>query len=117
MGAPKEKLPLFHIDLTVGEDKKPTYSTTPNEVVQLILSIFDAGIKSLQEINQVEQKLLQHLFKSNEKQYLKATVRPEYRPEDPDPENKKELPDENTWVFEEYDKLRECITQVIDPLE
>jgi len=47
MGAPKEKLPLFHIDLTVGEDKKPTYSTSPQEVVQLILSIFDAGIKSL----------------------------------------------------------------------
>ena len=33
MGAPKERLPLFHIDLTVGEDKKPTYSTSPQEVV------------------------------------------------------------------------------------
>ena len=51
MGAPKEKLPLFHIDLTVGEDKKPSYSTSPQEVVQLVLSIFDAGIKSLHEIN------------------------------------------------------------------
>ena len=51
MGAPREKLPLFHIDLTVGEDKKPSYSTSPQEVVQLILSIFDAGVKSLQEIN------------------------------------------------------------------
>jgi len=117
MGAPKEKLPLFHIDLTVGEDKKPQYSNPPQDVVQLILSIFDAGIKSLQEISQVEQKLLQHLFKSNEKQYLKATYRPDYRPEEPDPENKKELPDENTWVFDEYDKLRECVTKIIDPLE
>jgi dynein heavy chain len=54
MGAPKEKLPLFHIDLTVGEDKTPQYSNPPQDVVQLILSIFDAGIKSLQEISQVE---------------------------------------------------------------
>lgn len=117
MGAAKEKLPLFQIDLTVGEEKKAAYSTTPNEVVSLILSIFDAGVKSLQEINQVEHKLLPNLFKSNEKQYLKATVRPDYRPEEPDPDNKRELPDPNTWVFDEYDKLRDCVTKIIDPLE
>ena len=117
MGAAKEKLPLFQIDLTVGEEKKAAYSTTPNEVVSLILSIFDAGVKSLQEISQVEHKLLQHLFKSNEKQYLKATVRPDFRPEELDPDNKKELPDPNTWVFDEYDKLRDCVTKIIDPLE
>ena len=44
-------------------------------------------------------------------------MRPEYRPEEPDPENKKEMPDENTWVFDEYDKLRDVISKVIDPLE
>jgi dynein heavy chain len=63
LGAPKEKIPLFHIDLTVGEDKRPKYSTSAKEVVSSILAIFDAGIKSLQEITQVEQKLLPHLFK------------------------------------------------------
>jgi hypothetical protein len=47
MGAPKEKFPLFHIDLTVGEDGFPQYSTSASEVVSTILAIFDAGIKSL----------------------------------------------------------------------
>jgi len=113
MGAPKEKLPLFSIDLTIGDDGRPKYSTSAKEVVISILTIFDNGIKSLQEINQVEQKLLSHLFKTNVKMFLKSTTRPEYRPEDPNPDDKRELPDENTWVFDEYNKLRDCITQII----
>jgi hypothetical protein len=49
--------------------------------------------------------------------FLKATVRPEYRPEDPNPDDMKELPNENTWVFDEYSKLRDAITTIIDPLQ
>jgi hypothetical protein len=65
MGAPKEKIPLFQIDLTIGEDRRPKYSSTSEEVIQTILTIYDDGIKSLQEISQVEQKLLPHLFKNS----------------------------------------------------
>jgi hypothetical protein len=57
LGAPKPKIPLFHIDLTVGlvgeGDKakpQPKYSTSAKDVVKSILTIFDNGIKSLQEI-------------------------------------------------------------------
>lgn len=103
--------------MTIGDDGRPKYSTSAKEVVISILTIFDNGIKSLQEINQVEQKLLSHLFKTNAKMFLKATTRPEYRPEDPNPDDKRELPDENTWVFDEYNKLRDCITQIISPLD
>jgi len=49
--------------------------------------------------------------------FLKATVRPDYRPEDPNPDDKRELPDENTWVFDEYDKLRGVVTTIIEPLD
>jgi hypothetical protein len=117
MGAPKEKIPLFHIDLTLGDDMRPKYSTNAIEVVQTILTLFDNGIKSLQEINQVEQKLLPGLFKTNVKMYLKATTRPDFRPNDPDPNDPRELPDENTWIYDEYDKLREVIVKIIDPLD
>ena len=48
---------------------------------------------------------------------LKATIRPEYRPEEPNSFDKRELPDENTWIFDEYSKLREIITKIIDPME
>jgi dynein heavy chain len=49
--------------------------------------------------------------------FLKSTFRPDFRPTDPDPNNKRELPDENTWVFDEYDKLRSVITRIIEPLD
>lgn len=65
-GPQKDKLPMFHIDLTLGADKQPHYSTSALEVVQMILGIFDTGIKSMQEIGQVEQKLLPHLFGAGE---------------------------------------------------
>jgi dynein heavy chain len=117
MGAPKEKIPLFKIDLMLGDDSRPKYSTSANEVVSTILTIFQNGVKSLQEINQVEQKLLPHLFKSNIKMFLKAVNLPEYRPEDPDPSDKGQLPDETTWLFDEYDKLRTAITTIISPLD
>jgi dynein heavy chain len=47
MGAPKAKIPLFHIDLTTGDDRRPRYSESAKEVVCSILTIFDNGIKSL----------------------------------------------------------------------
>ena len=65
----------------------------------------------------MEQKLLPHLISSKEPIFLSATVRPDFRPLEPNPENKKELPDENTWAFDEYHQLREVITRVIDPLD
>jgi hypothetical protein len=64
--------------------------------------IFDQGLLALQEIPLLEQKLMPHLFKANQKMYLKVPVKPNEKPEDPDPENKKLLPDENAWVYEEF---------------
>jgi len=49
--------------------------------------------------------------------FLKSTVKPEYRPTEPNPDDKRELPDENTWVFDEYDKLRTVFTNIIEPLD
>jgi hypothetical protein len=49
--------------------------------------------------------------------FLKSTFRPDYRPEEPNPEDKRELPDENTWVFDEFNTLRDCITKIIDPMK
>jgi len=48
MGAPKEKIPLFHIDLMLDEEtSRPKFSTSAREVVGSICMIFEQGIKSL----------------------------------------------------------------------
>jgi len=48
--------------------------------------------------------------------YLKATKKPQSRPEEPSPDNPAELPDPNAWVFEEYAKLRDTISKIIEPM-
>jgi len=109
----KKVIPLFSIDLLLNEESEPAYSTGPIDIVMTIMSIFDKGLKELQEISQIEQKLLPHLFKTNIKMFLKATERPEVRPDDPDLADKRQLPDENTWVFDSYTDLRARLEKAI----
>lgn len=35
----------------------------------------------------------------------------------PDPNNKRLLPDENTWVYDEFSRLRSKVTEAILPLK
>jgi len=50
-----------------------------------------------------------HFFKSNQKMHLKVPEKPKEMPEAPDKADKKALPDENTWVYEEYHRLMKKI--------
>ena len=73
----------------------PEYNMHPMDIVYTVMKIFDKGIETLQEITQLEQKLLPHLFKSNLKMYYKATIRPEQAPLPRNPEDPTSLVDEN----------------------
>lgn len=117
MGAPKPKFPLFQIDLQLSEENRPEYSHDPEEVVDCILKAFDSGLQALQDIIQLEQKLMPHLFKSNQKSYLKVPIKPSEMPIDPDPSDKKVLPDENKWVYEAYARLRSRVYETVEPLK
>ena len=58
-----------------------------------------------------------HLFKTNIKMFLKSTLRPDLRPDEPDPSDKKALPDENAWVYDAYNIMREKLEEAIKPLD
>lgn len=49
--------------------------------------------------------------------FLKATVRPDLKPDDVDPSDKKAIEDENSWVYSAYAKLEEALENAIKPLE
>jgi len=49
--------------------------------------------------------------------FLKATVRPDFQPDEPDASDKKQLPDENAWVYTEFAKLRDKLEESVKPLE
>jgi len=109
MGAKKEKMPLFSVDLQLI-DNLPAYSFSPEDVVKTILDVFKHGLGALQEKEQLEQKLLPHLFKSNQKQFLKVPHLPEDKPRIPDNSNgRRELPDENIWVYDQFERLSNAI--------
>jgi hypothetical protein len=116
LGAPKPKIPLFQIKLELDENNEPVYSHSADDVVHSILKTFDHGLSALLEIGQLEQKLLPHLFKSNQKAFLKVPVKPESMPIFPDPKSPRSLPDENTWIYEAYVKLRSKINESLEPL-
>ena len=66
MGAPMPKFPLFQIYLSLDDSTGlPALSSEPEDVAYKIMQIFDRGLSALQEISQLEQKLMPHLFKSN----------------------------------------------------
>jgi hypothetical protein len=81
------------------------------------MRIFDGGLEALQQVVLLEQKLLPQLFKSNQKMFLKVPTRPSEMPHKPDPNDKKQLPDPNTWIYEAFTKLRTRIMETIDPLD
>jgi len=73
----------------------PEYNIYPMDIVYTVMKILDKGVDTLQEITQLEQKLLPHLFKSNLKMYYKATIRPENAPVPHNPDDPTSLVDEN----------------------
>jgi len=38
-------------------------------------------------------------------------------PDAPDPNDKRALPDENTWIYLAYERLEKKISEAIEPLE
>jgi len=84
--------------------------------VTKILEVFDEGIECLMKIPQLEPILLKHLFRTHGTKTVKAPVRPNQKPKPPDPNKKSSLPDENTWLWEAYDLLKQNLERAIEPL-
>ena len=57
--------------------------------------------------------LLRHLFKTHVAKTIKTPVIPPEKPKAPDPNNKKALVDENTWLWEAFDKLIQNLERAI----
>jgi dynein heavy chain len=58
--------PLFRVALKEGEGGVPTYSTTPKEFLGTIIAIFDKAIEKHQDIPQIEQKVLEFVYSSQQ---------------------------------------------------
>lgn len=114
----RDPIPLFSVDLILEEGSAdPQFSVYPGDVVSNIMQIFDLGIEKLQEIAQIQQKLMPHLFKKDSSMYLKAAKRPKIEPLKPDPNDKRAMEDENLWVWEAYKTMRSELMKAIYPMD
>jgi HAMP domain-containing protein len=48
---------------------------------------------------------------------LKVPIKPPWMPDVPDKNDKKSLPDENTWIYVAFERLEKKISESIEPLE
>jgi hypothetical protein len=115
----KDPIPLFSIKLELEDGSEEIqYSVDPGDVVSNIMQIFDLGVEKLQEIPQIEQKLLPNLFKKElHNMYIKSTKRPRIEPIKEDPNDKRILEDENLWVWDAYKTLRSELMRAIYPMD
>ena len=110
-------LPLFSVDLLLGpSDDLPHYTFDPLQALRAIVDMFDRGINDFLQIPQVEPKLFPHFFKTQTKVFLKSALRPMQHPGIPDPNDKRALPDPNTWVWLLYDALHKAVQKAIRPM-
>ena len=97
----------------------PIYSNKPQDIVVKIKEVFEEGIECLQKIPHLEPMLLRHLFKTQVAKTIKTPVIPPDKPKVPDnsEEGKRQLIDENTWLWEAFDELIRNLERAIIPLD
>jgi hypothetical protein len=74
----------------------------------------------LQDIEQLERKILKHLFRtSGFTAVLKAPARPHEQPHIPIPEetSKGKVHDDNIWVWDLYQECKEMLGRAVSPLD
>lgn len=73
----KDPEPLYVLDLILKPGQLiPSYNVAPAKVVQEVRDVFEDGVKCLQEIPQLEPRLLHTLFKTHAKKTIKAPIIP-----------------------------------------
>lgn len=60
---------------------------------------------------------MKHLFQTHGKKTIKAPIIPSEKPKPVDKNDKKKLPDENTWLWEAQELLVRELERAIEPLE
>ena len=114
----KNPEPLFLLDLILkGKNLIPFFNYVPSDIVAKIKEVFEQGVKSLQDIPHLEPMLLKQLFKTHTTKTIKTPVIPHEKPKAPDPNDPRALIDENTWLWEAFEKLLVNMERAIVPLD
>lgn len=110
--------PLFLLDLVKAKEDEFAFSTAPNSFVNMIVHLFEKPLDDLAKIPDLEPKILSDLYKAIKNEtFIKAPMKPREKPVDPDPRVvPRKLPDENKWIWDIIEEVREKLLVGIAPL-
>ncbi|EGR27865.1 hypothetical protein IMG5_187090 [Ichthyophthirius multifiliis] len=115
----KDIIPLFLIDLVKTQnDQNFLYSTNPINFINMIIQCFEKTLDEISKIPDLEPKIVQELHKSAKPDtYIRTPIKPTERPITPDPNQlPRKYPDENKWIWDMLENLKEQLMEGIKPL-
>jgi dynein heavy chain len=117
---PKARVPLFTLEmLKTQNDEEFIYSTPPLAFVKMVVMLLEKALDEIAKVPDLEPKILQDLYKSQKNEsYIKTPLKPKERPMTPNPaERPRKYPDENKWLWDVIEDLRDRLLEGIEPLE
>jgi dynein heavy chain len=85
----------------------------------MVINLFEKALEEISKIPDLEPKILQDLYKSQKNEtYIKTPMKPKERPHSPNQsERPLKFPDENKWLWDLIESLRERLKEGIAPLQ
>lgn len=85
----------------------------------MVVSLLEKALDEAAKVPDLEPKILQDLYKSQKNEsYIKTPIKPLVRPLTPNPQDRpRKYPDENKWLWDLIEQLKESLVQGITPLD
>lgn len=105
--------------LKTQNDEEFVYSTPPANFVKMTVSLMEKALEEISKVPDLEPKILSDLYKSQKNEsYIKTPMKPKERPYTPNEnERPRKYPDENKWLWDMIEDLRDKLNQGIEPLK
>ncbi len=84
----------------------------------MVINTFEKALEDIAKIPDLEPKILSDLYKSQKNEtFIKSPMKPREKPVTPDPkELPRKYPDENKWIWDLLEDLRERLMEGLKPM-
>ena len=85
----------------------------------MVIILMEKALEEMAKVPDLEPKILADLYKSQKNEtFIKTPIKPKERPHIPNPnERPRKYPDENSWLWDVIEELRDSLNKGIEPLE
>ena len=93
------------------------YSSSPEFFKTTLQLQFTLTLEKFRDIKDIEQKIMKHLYKNKKAdRCIRVPVRPERSPDKKVFINNLVIDDENQWLYDLYEDMKQLLSNAVDPL-